>query len=167
MVRFSKTYVVLTGLILAGLLQPASFAQPSTASPSADERRRLEQCQRRTRDPWARVLVALLTSRDGLDAYDAIERRHLDACERERAAIARRRAVELAQQGQANQNVTWTSETRPDITGSATASAIAVEARGRECLVVTNIIVVNGEETRAPRRMCRTPPSGRFAEVRG
>ena len=166
MVSLSKTGVILACLFASGLLAPTVYAQQLTASTPANERQRLQQCQRRMRSPLARGLLGLLVSRDGLDAYDAIERRLIDACERERAAIARRRAVELAEQGQADQSVTWTSPTRRDVSGSATASTIAVEARGRECLTVTNIIVVSGQETRVPRRMCRTPPSHRFVEVR-
>lgn len=33
---------------------------------------------------------------------------------------------------------------------------------GRTCLIATDIVIVNGQESRVQRRMCRTPPSARW-----
>jgi hypothetical protein len=32
-------------------------------------------------------------------------------------------------------------------------------------MTVTDIIIIDGEETRAPKRLCRRPPSNRFVRV--
>lgn len=60
---------------------------------------------------------------------------------------------------------TWTSETRPGVTGSSTVTAAAAPAEGNPCVTVTDVIIVDGEETRAPKRMCRRPPTNRYVRV--
>jgi hypothetical protein len=61
--------------------------------------------------------------------------------------------------------VAWSSETRPGVTGSSTITGLEQEAGGGECMTVTDIVIVDGQETRAPKRMCRRPPSQRFVRV--
>jgi len=58
----------------------------------------------------------------------------------------------------------WTSETREDVTGTSTVVARneATEG-GQQCITVTDVIIVRGEETRADKRMCRQPPAKRYA----
>lgn len=90
---------------------------------------------------------------------DAIARR-LNRCEQEQAAVA----TEEATRGGVGTTATWTSETRPDVIGSSVVTA-AETGRDGECLTVTDIIIVDGEETRAPKRMCRRPPATRFVRV--
>lgn len=90
---------------------------------------------------------------------DAIAQR-LNRCEQEQAAVA----TEEATRGGVGTTATWTSETRPNVTGSSVVTAAETGADG-ECLTVTDIIIVDGEETRAPKRMCRRPPSTRFVRV--
>jgi hypothetical protein len=34
-----------------------------------------------------------------------------------------------------------------------------------ECMTVTDVVIVDGQETRAPKRMCRRPPNNRFVRV--
>ena len=58
----------------------------------------------------------------------------------------------------------WTSNTRENVTGSSTVVASdAVDDNGLQCLTVTDVIIVEGEETRADKRMCRRPPAARYA----
>jgi surface antigen/Spy/CpxP family protein refolding chaperone len=90
---------------------------------------------------------------------DAIARR-LNRCEQEQAAAATEEAV----RGGVGTTATWTSETRPAVTGTSVVTAAETSSDG-ECLTVTDIIIVDGEETRAPKRMCRRPPSTRFVRV--
>jgi surface antigen len=88
--------------------------------------------------------------------------RHLDCHEQRQAAAATEQVVERGVG--ATQN--WTSETRPNVTGSSTVTAAAAPADdGNPCVTVTDIIIVDGEETRAPKRMCRRPPTNRFVRV--
>jgi len=58
----------------------------------------------------------------------------------------------------------WTSETRPDVSGTSTVVARNDEERGgMQCITVSDVIIVSGEETRADKRMCRRPPAARYA----
>lgn len=127
---------------------------------------------RNTRNPVAALAVAVPVS---LLIGEAISRL-LDCREQEQAAAATEQAVEqvAVQQAQADTagaergvgtTVAWTSETRPGVTGSSTVTGLEQEAGGGECMTVTDIIIVDGQETRAPKRMCRRPPSNRFVRV--
>ena len=81
----------------------------------------------------------------------------LDCDEQRQAATATEQAVS----GGVGTTTTWTSATRPGVTGSSTVTA----ADGNECLTVTDVVIVDGQETRAPKRMCRRPPNNRFVRV--
>ena len=74
-------------------------------------------------------------------------------------------ATEEALAGGVGTTVTWTSESRPNVTGSSTVTALEDREDGGRCLTVTDIVIVDGEETRAPKQMCRIPPSNRFVRV--
>lgn len=74
-------------------------------------------------------------------------------------------ATELAVQGGVGTTSTWASETRPGVTGSSTVTAMEEEPGGGACITVTDIVIIDGEETRVPKRMCRRPPSNRFVRV--
>jgi predicted lipid-binding transport protein (Tim44 family) len=83
----------------------------------------------------------------------------LDCHEQQQAATA----TETATRGGVGTTSTWTSQTRPGVTGSSTVTAAsAPAANGAQCLTVTDVVIVDGQETRAPKRMCRTPPSNRY-----
>lgn len=86
----------------------------------------------------------------------------LDCDEQQRAASATEEAV----RGGVGTTATWTSETRPNVAGSSTVMAEEpAAADGSRCITVTDIVIVDGEETRAPKRMCRRPPSNRYVRV--
>ena len=85
----------------------------------------------------------------------------LDRCEQQQAA----RATEEATRGGVGTTTTWTSETRPGVTGSSVVTAQATNTPQGECMTVTDIVIVDGEETRAPKQMCRRPPSTRYVRV--
>ena len=86
----------------------------------------------------------------------------LDCDEQEKAAAATERVVE---RGSVGTSESWTSETRPGVTGSSTVTAVQTTPAGEQCLTVTDIVIVDGEETRAPKRMCRRPPTNRYVRV--
>jgi len=86
----------------------------------------------------------------------------LDCEEQQQAATATEEAV----RGGVGTTAVWRSETRPGVTGSSTVMAAEPAAGDTEpCLTVTDIVIVDGEETRAPKRMCRRPPSNRYVRV--
>lgn len=145
---------------------------PAVASASCDEQMRRNRRRGRGIGSLIGTGAGLLGSQVGAPAGllaaalpvgailgDAIARR-LNRCEQEQAAVA----TEEATRGGVGTTATWTSETRPDVTGSSVVTA-AETGRDGECLTVTDIIIVDGEETRAPKRMCRRPPSTRFVRV--
>lgn len=58
----------------------------------------------------------------------------------------------------------WTSETRDNVSGTSTVVARNDNDRGgMQCITVSDVIIVNGEETTANKRMCRAPGSSRYA----
>jgi surface antigen len=88
--------------------------------------------------------------------------RLLDCREQQQAATATEEAV----RGGVGTTAAWRSETRPDVTGSSTVTAAAAPlADGNPCMTVTDIVIIDGQETRAPKRMCRRPPTNRYMRV--
>ncbi|HWT11584.1 MAG TPA: hypothetical protein VN231_02410 [Allosphingosinicella sp.] len=85
----------------------------------------------------------------------------LDCREQQKAVEATNEAV----RGGVGTTATWTSETRPGVSGSSAATGEETLADGTHCLTVTDIVIVDGQETRAPKRMCRAPGAGRYARV--
>lgn len=86
----------------------------------------------------------------------------LDCQEQHKAAAATEEAV---RGGDVGTTVNWESESRPGVRGSSTVTAVENNAPDGECMTVTDIVIVDGEETRAPKRMCRRPPSNRYVRV--
>lgn len=83
----------------------------------------------------------------------------LDPKEQVQAATA----TEEATRGEAvGATASWTSETRPGVSGTSTVVARNDEGGGRSCINVTDFVIVDGEETRATKRMCRNPGQPRY-----
>lgn len=85
----------------------------------------------------------------------------LDCREQQQAAGATEEAV----RGGVGATSTWQSETRPNVTGSSTVTAADTNTVEGECMTVTDVVIIDGEETRAPKRMCRRPPNNRYVRV--
>lgn len=85
----------------------------------------------------------------------------LDCDEQRRAATATEEAV----RGGVGTTAAWESGTRPGVTGSSTVVAADVQTADGDCMEVTDIVIIDGEETRAPKRMCRRPPNNRYVRV--
>jgi hypothetical protein len=75
----------------------------------------------------------------------------LDCKEQQQAAHATLEAM----RGGVGTEVSWKSESRPNVTGSSKVTAQQKLADGSECLTVTDVIIVEGEETTVPKKMCR------------
>lgn len=97
--------------------------------------------------------------RFGHSLSESVQRR-LDCHEQQQAELATAHAIA----GGVGTTSRWTSETRAHVTGSSTVTAAEGTGAG-ECLTVTDIVIVDGAETRAPKRMCRRPPSNRYVRV--
>jgi surface antigen len=89
----------------------------------------------------------------------------LDCDEQQKAAGATQQVVEQAERGGVGTTASWESTTRPGVRGSSTVTEVAANTPQGNCMTVTDIVIVDGEETRAPKRMCRRPPSTRYVRV--
>jgi hypothetical protein len=90
----------------------------------------------------------------------------LDCDEQQQAAHATEDATAQAETQGAGTAVAWRSESRDGVSGTSTVTAVdAPGSDGRRCMTVTDVVIIEGEETRQPKRMCRVPPSARYARV--
>ena len=86
----------------------------------------------------------------------------LDCREQQKAAAA---TDEVVRAGRVGSTVEWESESRPGVRGRSTVTAVENNAPDGNCMTVTDIVIVDGQETQAPKRMCRRPPSNRYVRV--
>ena len=84
--------------------------------------------------------------------------RLLDCKEQKQAATATQTAV----RGGVGTTSSWTSDSRPNVTGSSTVNSQRRLADGTTCLAVTDVVIVNGEETRETKNMCRAPGASNY-----
>ena len=91
----------------------------------------------------------------------------LDSQEQQQAAdatLAATRGDARAPEPMVGASAEWTSQTRPDVRGKSTVVARTNEPGGAmKCITVTDVIIVNGEETTANKRMCRSPGAARYS----
>ena len=77
----------------------------------------------------------------------------LDCKEQVQAAEATNNAV----RGGVGTSSAWTSGTRANVSGTSTVTGEDKLADGSNCVTVTDVVIVDGEETTALKRMCRKP----------
>ena len=92
----------------------------------------------------------------------------LDPEEQKQAAEATLQATRGADDGSGpsvGQSASWRSNTREDVSGTSTVvgRSQAADEAGMDCITVTDVIIVKGEETTASKRMCRPPGSARYS----
>jgi surface antigen len=159
------------------LLIPVSLPSTSVDGAAIAQSRTGEQCQRRNEGRRqagnaiggiargilgrvgggaANVVMMPMSSMLG----DAIMNM-LDCREQEQAATATETAV---RGGNVGDSATWQSESRPGVTGTSTVTAVNITP-GDDCMTVTDVVIVDGQETSAPKRMCRRPPNNRYMRV--
>jgi hypothetical protein len=65
------------------------------------------------------------------------------------------------------QTSTWTSNTREGVTGRSTVTAREETDPddGSDCITVTDVVIIEGEETMAEKRMCRLAGAPRYTIV--
>ena len=83
----------------------------------------------------------------------------LDPQEQQQAAEA---TVEATRGDQVGATSEWTSGTRNNVSGRSVVTQRTANGDGSSCMMVDDIIIVEGEETRVSKRMCRVPPSARY-----
>ena len=85
----------------------------------------------------------------------------LDCKEQQQAAKATNDAI----RGGVGTEVAWTSESRANVSGVSKVTAAEQLADGGQCMTVTDVVIVDGEETTVPKRMCRASGASGYAKV--
>ena len=85
----------------------------------------------------------------------------LDCKEQQQAA----KATDEAIRGGVGTEVAWQSESRPNVSGRSKVTGEEKLADGGRCMTVTDIVIVDGEETSVPKRMCRAKGAKGFARL--
>lgn len=90
----------------------------------------------------------------------------LDCDEQQKAAKATEEATTLAERSGVGAKAEWQSKSRPNVRGRSEVTAVdPAGVGGRRCMTVTDVVIIEGEETKLPKKMCRVPPSRRYAKV--
>ncbi|WP_293976333.1 hypothetical protein [Sphingomonas sp.] len=84
----------------------------------------------------------------------------LDQKEQQQAATATQTVVRGGEIGSTSE---WKSDSREGVSGKSTLTARAEQADGTSCVQVTDVIIVNGEETTVPKKMCRAPGASGYS----
>jgi len=85
----------------------------------------------------------------------------LDCKEQQQAA----KATDQAMRGGVGTEVSWTSESRPNVTGSSKVTGAEQLADGSQCLTVSDVVIVDGEETTVPKKMCKANGASGYVKV--
>ncbi len=113
-------------------------------------------------DPTEQKLAAEATL-NATSSVEVIEEDEADSDEAENpeeAPLAPMRSAEVGS------TASWKSSTRDDVSGTSTVVASEdADTTGLQCITVTDVIIVSGEETTANKRMCRPPGSRRYSLV--
>lgn len=83
----------------------------------------------------------------------------LDDKEKEKAAEATQTVAKVEKVGA---TARWKSPTRSGVSGSSTITALNTQPSGRKCLTITDVAIIDGEETRISKQMCRANQGGRY-----
>jgi surface antigen len=75
----------------------------------------------------------------------------LDCKEQQQAANATNEAI----RGGVGTEVKWQSESRQNVQGASKVTAEQQLADGTRCMTVTDVVIIDGEETTVPKKMCR------------
>ena len=87
--------------------------------------------------------------------------RVLDCKEQQQAA----KATDDAIRGGVGTEVAWKSESRAGVHGASKVTGQQQLADGSQCLTVTDVVIVDGEETTVPKTMCKAPGKSGFVKV--
>lgn len=96
----------------------------------------------------------------------------LDPKEQEQAAGATVEITEVTtdeegeeKQPEVGRSAAWTSDSREGVSGTSTITSREASSGDNDCITVTDVVIIEGEETRAEKRMCRLAGSPRYTIV--
>jgi surface antigen len=81
------------------------------------------------------------------------------------ATLAVTRTDDSADAPEVGASAAWTSNSRENVSGTSTVTSRQGASGGTDCITVTDVVIVEGEETRAEKRMCRAPGSARYSII--
>lgn len=82
------------------------------------------------------------------------------------ATLEATRTADATARPEIGTSASWTSASRENVSGTSTVTRRERDGGGkRDCITVTDVVIVQGEETRAEKRMCRAPGSARYSIV--
>lgn len=81
------------------------------------------------------------------------------------ATLEATRSEDGSSQPDVGASAQWTSASRENVSGTSTVTGRDNAGGGRDCITVTDVVIIEGEETRAEKRMCRAPGSARYSIV--
>jgi hypothetical protein len=85
----------------------------------------------------------------------------LDCKEQQQAA----NATDQAMRGGVGTEVNWTSESRANVSGSSKVTSQEQLADGSQCLTVSDVVIVDGQETTVPKKMCKAKGASGYVKV--
>lgn len=85
----------------------------------------------------------------------------LDCKEQQQAAAATNEAL----RGGVGSEAKWQSQSRANVRGVSKVTAAEQLADGSSCMTVTDVVIVDGEETVVPKKMCRAKGASGYAKV--
>lgn len=81
------------------------------------------------------------------------------------ATLTATRTDDAAGRPEVGTSAQWTSASRENVRGTSTVTGRDKASGQRDCITVTDVVIVEGEETRAEKRMCRAPGSARYSII--
>lgn len=76
--------------------------------------------------------------------------------------VAADATVAVTEKEEVGATAEWKSPTRSGVSGSSTVTALNTEPSGRRCMNITDVAIIDGEETRVAKQMCRGPGESRY-----
>lgn len=73
--------------------------------------------------------------------------------------------LEVVRSAEVGATASWVSESRPDVSGTSTVTVIASKPSGQTCLSIIDVVIIEGEEARVSKEMCRKPGEARYTLV--
>jgi hypothetical protein len=85
----------------------------------------------------------------------------LDCKEQQQAS----KATDEALRGGVGTEVAWKSESRANVSGTSKVTGQDQLADGTQCMTVTDVVIVDGEETTVPKKMCKAKGGSGYVRV--
>ena len=154
---------IIAALLLAA---PATFVVPVTAVKAQTEGQCEDTPQKQAkRSMFGSILGGLANEVVGRTGMDTVAGglipvgsivadellKLLDYKEQKQAANATNEAI----RGGVGTEVRWQSESRQNVSGASKVTGQEALADGTHCMTVTDVVIIDGEETTVPKRMCR------------